>query len=370
MIWLTWRQFRAHSIVAFAALAATAIVLGITGPHLAHLFHIEIASCIGQSSGCDNATLSAFTNTYSFVQHFFGFVLIIVPGLVGAFWGAPLLTREIESGTHQIVWNQGVTRTRWLAVKVGLIGLASAAGAGLLSLMLTWWSRPLDRVNANRITPPVFDERGIDPIGWALFAFALGLTAAVLIRRTLPAMAATLAVFTGRADRLAALRPGPPHPARTPDRSRRLPPLRLGRRQQRTEQPVPCARHQARSLDSVRPHRQRRRSPSARRHAHPTLPSNDNQRHNEKSTRQLLRPAPRPTRLQPHRPHLPTRQQILATASSRNQHPRRSRRPTDRLLLLVGPPRQRVISRIPSLRDSRAIPVDIEQVFRGDPLRI
>ena len=62
--------------------------------------------------------------------------------------------------------------------------------------MLTWWSSPLDRVNANRITPPVFDQRGIDPIGWALFAFALGLTAAVLLRRTLPAMATTLAVFT------------------------------------------------------------------------------------------------------------------------------------------------------------------------------
>jgi hypothetical protein len=197
MIWLTWRQFRAQSIVALAALAATAIVLGITGPHLVHLFHVEIAGCIGQSSGCDSSTLSSFTNTYSFVQHFFGYALIIAPGLVGAFWGAPLVTREIESGTHQIVWNQGVTRTRWLAVKVGLIGLASAAGAGLLSLMLTWWSSPLDRVNANRITPPVFDQRGIDPIGWALFAFALGLTAAMLLRRTLPAMAATLAVFAG-----------------------------------------------------------------------------------------------------------------------------------------------------------------------------
>jgi hypothetical protein len=81
-------------------------------------------------------------------------------------------------------------------VKVGLIGLTSAVAAGLFSLMLTWWSSPLDRVNANRITPPVFDQRGIDPIGWALFAFALGVTAGVLLRRTLPAMATTLAVFT------------------------------------------------------------------------------------------------------------------------------------------------------------------------------
>ena len=199
MIWLTWRQLRTQSMVAIAALAATALVLGITGPHLAHLFHVEISSCIQHSGSgaCDNSTLNAFTATYEFVQRFFGYALIVIPGLIGAFWGAPLLTREIESGTHQVAWNQSVTRTRWLTVKVGLIGLAGATGVGLLSLMLTWWSSPLDRVNANRITPPVFDQRGIDPIGWALFAFALGLTAAVLLRRTLPAMATALAVFTG-----------------------------------------------------------------------------------------------------------------------------------------------------------------------------
>jgi hypothetical protein len=198
MIWLTWRQFRTQSMVTVAALTATAIILAITGTHLVHLFNSEIAGCIGRGGGssCAESTLNTFTNTDSFVQHFFGFALIAVPGLIGAFWGAPLLTREIESGTHQLAWNQTVTRTRWLTVKVGLIGLASAAGAGLFSFMLTWWARPLDRVNANRITPLVFDQRGIDPIGWALFAFALGVTAGVLIRRTLPAMATTLAAFT------------------------------------------------------------------------------------------------------------------------------------------------------------------------------
>lgn len=198
MIWLTWRQFRAQAVVTLTAIAATAIVLGITGAHLTHLFNVEIAGCLGQSGNetCSNGTLSAFTATYSFVQHFFGFALIAVPGLIGAFWGAPLLTREIEAGTYQLVWNQSVTPTRWLTVKIGLIGLATAAGAALFSLMMTWWADPLDRVNANRITPPVFDQRGIAPIGWALFAFALGLTAGMLIRRTLPAMAATVAVFT------------------------------------------------------------------------------------------------------------------------------------------------------------------------------
>jgi hypothetical protein len=198
MTWLTWRQFRTQTLVTLAALAAIAVTLGITGPHLAHLFHTEIAGCLGQSgsNACSNDTLNAFTATYGFLQTFFGYALIVIPGLIGAFWGAPLLTREVEAGTHRLVWNQSVTRTRWLAVKVGLIGLASAVAAGLFSLMLTWWANPLDRVNANRLIPPVFDQRGIEPIGWALFAFALGVTAGVLLRRTVPAMATTLAVFT------------------------------------------------------------------------------------------------------------------------------------------------------------------------------
>ena len=35
--------------------------------------------------------------------------------MIGAFWGAPMVARELETGTHRLVWNQSVTRTRWLA---------------------------------------------------------------------------------------------------------------------------------------------------------------------------------------------------------------------------------------------------------------
>lgn len=47
----------------------------------------------------------------------------------------------------------------------------------------------------SRFTPLLFGASGITPIGYALFAFALGVTAGLLIRRTVPAMAVTLAVF-------------------------------------------------------------------------------------------------------------------------------------------------------------------------------
>jgi hypothetical protein len=47
----------------------------------------------------------------------------------------------------------------------------------------------------NRIDPGVFTARGVVAIGYAGFAFALGVAAGALLRRTLPAMAATLLGF-------------------------------------------------------------------------------------------------------------------------------------------------------------------------------
>jgi len=212
MIWLTWRQFRAQAIVAAAALAAIAIVLGVTGAHLAHLFDTSgLAAC--QAHGDCGTLATSFMNqvkaslTYKVLYDGGAVLLYAVPAIIGVFWGAPLVTREVETGTFRLAWNQSVTRTRWLAAKLGLIGLAAMVTAGLLSLMIGWWASPIDRAlglpagrngpgGENRFAPLLFGARGITPIGYAAFAFALGVTIGVLIRRTVPAMAATLAVFT------------------------------------------------------------------------------------------------------------------------------------------------------------------------------
>jgi hypothetical protein len=190
MIRLTWRQFRAQATVAFGALAVIAVALAVTGPQLVHLYDISIVPC--QARGDCSAAANVLVDRFRVLQGL-GVVLVIVPGIIGVFWGAPLVARELETGTYELAWTQSVPRRRWLAVKLGLVGLASVALAGLLSLMVTWWSSPLDRVNADPFT--LFDERGVVPLGYAAFAFALGVTAGLLLRRTLAAMAVTLVVF-------------------------------------------------------------------------------------------------------------------------------------------------------------------------------
>ncbi|GAA0548353.1 ABC transporter permease subunit [Actinomadura livida] len=196
MIWLTLRQFRLQGAVVFAGLAVLGAALLITGPGLADEYAAGTASC-----ATDNACEEFARQFVIKHQALYGALLAIVvglPGLVGVFWGAPLIAREIEAGTHRLAWNQSVTRTRWLAVKVGLVGLASMAAAGIAVFAVDRWSDPLAAAAAprsSRIMPLLFDAHGIAPVGYAAFAFALGVTVGVLVRRTLPAMAITLAVF-------------------------------------------------------------------------------------------------------------------------------------------------------------------------------
>jgi hypothetical protein len=209
MIRFTWLQFRAQALVALAALAVVAVALAATGPHLAHLYAASgIATC--QAHGNCGPLVSSFLGKVATAKidqylYYLGIgALFAAPVIIGMFWGAPLVTRELETGTFRLAWTQGVSRTRWMAVKLGVIGLAAMATAGLLSLMLTWWSSPVDTasglkdggsISFIRLGLVQFATRGITPIGYAAFAFALGVTAGVLIRRTVPAMAATLAGF-------------------------------------------------------------------------------------------------------------------------------------------------------------------------------
>jgi hypothetical protein len=184
-------QFRTQGLVGLGGLLIAAVVLLITGPHLVHLYDVDVAGCAAHYD-CSSAT-SSFLRTDHGLELGLNILIVVVPALVGIFWGAPLVARELEAGTYRLAWTQSVSRTRWVAVKLGVVGLAAALAAGLLSLMVTWWSSPIDRVNATLFS--TFDQRDLVPLGAAAFGFALGTAAGVLIKRTVPAMAATLVVF-------------------------------------------------------------------------------------------------------------------------------------------------------------------------------
>ncbi|WP_043627153.1 ABC transporter permease subunit [Nonomuraea candida] len=196
MIWLTWRQFRGSAAMVAAALAALAAVLAVTGPGLASGYAGGLAECTPDDT-CARF-FDRFFDAYHTPFMAVGLVVLVLPALIGLFWGAPLITRELEAGTHLLVWSQTVTRRRWLATKLALTGAAATTATGLCALVVTWWSDPLDKsapAGYALMDPLVFGARGVAPLGYAAFAFVLGVTVGMLVRRTLPAMALTLAVF-------------------------------------------------------------------------------------------------------------------------------------------------------------------------------
>jgi hypothetical protein len=187
-----WLQSRTQMLVASAGLVIVAGIALLTGPNLVHLYNSVIAPC-AVNDACTGTTINLFLRNHRQLRGWLDVLVIVIPGIIGVFWGAPLVAREYESGTYRLAWSQSVSRARWLAVKIGVGTVISMAAAGLFSLAVSWWATPFDRVNADAFG--IFDQRDIVPIGYAAFAFVLGVAVGLFVRRTLPAMATVFVVF-------------------------------------------------------------------------------------------------------------------------------------------------------------------------------
>jgi hypothetical protein len=189
MNWLVWRQYRAQGAIALGLLAAfTAIALW-QGLQVASQWHSLVATCAG-NDGClrEGDLIRGVANGVPYLT-------LAVPIALGALLGAPLVASELESRTSDFAWAQSVTRVRWLAVKTGWLLLTAAVCGGVVAALVTWWSGPENAQLANTFITPQFDTQGIVPIGYAVFAVALGIAAGAVTRRTLPAIAIVFGGF-------------------------------------------------------------------------------------------------------------------------------------------------------------------------------
>jgi hypothetical protein len=201
MIRFAWVRFRTQAAVGAGLLAIAAVYLAVTGIQLAHAYDAAVAACTRVG---DCATTLGGGAPGSFPSqgelnavNSLNALGLAVPALIGMFWGAPLVAREFETGTFCLAWTQGVTRVRWLAAKLCVVGVAAVAGGELFSLMVAWWSSPVSKAQtAGGLVFGNVSHSGIAPAGYAAFGFVLGVAAGLFIRHTLPAMAVTLAVYT------------------------------------------------------------------------------------------------------------------------------------------------------------------------------
>jgi hypothetical protein len=203
VIWLTWRQYRTAALLTAAVGAVVLTVLLLTGPRLAHDYTLDgLPTCVatgaeppGGGRTCGDLE-RAFLDSYRQVRGPLGVVVLGLPLFVGVFLGAPLLAREYENGTHRLAWTQSVSRTRWLVTRLVLVGGAAVAVTAIVTTLYTWWSGPADRLGS-RVDPGTFPQRGILPVAYVAFAFALGVLVGAVARRALPAMVITLLLFLG-----------------------------------------------------------------------------------------------------------------------------------------------------------------------------
>jgi hypothetical protein len=185
---LVWRLHRIQVVFAAAALVVVAVVLAITGTVMAHDYRVFLSQCGATGSCSETGQLFSGDGAIIDLVNF----TIVVPLLFGLFWGAPLLAKEFEDGTHNLAWTQSVTRRHWFRTTVAWALMAAVVWAGALTVLVSWWRSP-ENVLDTRF--PAFDIQGIVPVAYALFAVALGIAVGAFIPRVLPAIATTLGVF-------------------------------------------------------------------------------------------------------------------------------------------------------------------------------
>ena len=196
MIWLTWRQHRLEGLVTLGVLVVIGMFLLLTGRAMASSFQqLGLSRCLGQTtpgSPCPDLIM-AFGSQYGLLL-FFDNLLIILPLLLGALVGAPLVAREVEQRTHLLVWTQSVTRLRWLTVKLALVLGASLLASGALLALLIWWYRPWAKLDGS-FGNGAYDTSGPVWMAATLLALALGIFAGTLTRRVVFAIFLTIALF-------------------------------------------------------------------------------------------------------------------------------------------------------------------------------
>jgi len=180
MAWVTWRLHRLPLLAALGVAVAVAAAYAVSGIAVRH----------GMSQPQWDASPAAIDLESAGVL-----AGLALPLLAGLFPGAPLLAREAEHRTLALAWTQGAGRTRWLLGQVVPVGALLAGGAAAIGAETSWWLGTAGTYRPHWLNPAWFGLRPLPMAGWTLLALSLGTFLGGAIRRTVPAMAATLCCY-------------------------------------------------------------------------------------------------------------------------------------------------------------------------------
>jgi ABC-2 family transporter protein len=197
LAWVSWRQYRLALAGAVVFLGVLALYLLIMGLRIRSAY-ASVSSCASSNSQACSDVQSLFGNTYYITAEVTAALLHVVPVLIGVFAGAPILARELETGTFRFAWTQGAGRIRWTVARLVLPAVTVTVAAAAFSQLFGWFYYPFfaDGLDSP-LAPQFFDLTGVAFAAWTLAAFAIGVFAGMLIRRVVPAIATAMAAWTG-----------------------------------------------------------------------------------------------------------------------------------------------------------------------------
>jgi hypothetical protein len=196
MIWLTWRQHRAAIVTIALVVAALGALFIVTGRQMADAYQqLGVGDCLAHPAhpNCGNI-IGAFRDQYGALIGASAW-LNLLPAFLGMLVGAPLVARELEHGTHRLVWTQGISAGRWLAIKLAILFAMTLVASGIMTALMSWWHATSWNQLDGHMPQQMYDFEGVVPVAYSVFALALGIAAGVIIHRVVPAVAVALAGF-------------------------------------------------------------------------------------------------------------------------------------------------------------------------------
>lgn len=194
MTWLIWRQHRGEIVGAVVILSVLGALLLLHGVPMHEAYERDgVKGCQGHIPGRDRGscaqTVLSFESTWTALPEQVAAWLPFLPMLAGMLIGAPLLARELEQGTWQLAWTQGVTRRRWLASKFALVLGGVCAVSVVFAAGVSWWFGPL---SPHLFTTAKFNHAVAVFPAYVIVAVTIGILAGVIVRRTIVAAAITV----------------------------------------------------------------------------------------------------------------------------------------------------------------------------------